>query len=25
MIEEGRLIYQFEVVKSYGVVKPPSF
>jgi hypothetical protein len=25
MIAEGRLIYQFEVVKSYGVVKPPSF
>ncbi|HEU5355362.1 MAG TPA: pyridoxamine 5'-phosphate oxidase family protein [Actinocrinis sp.] len=25
MAEEGRLIYEFEVVKSYGVVKPPSF
>ena len=25
MAEEGRLIYEFEVVKSYGVVTAPSF
>ncbi len=25
MAEESRLIYEFEVVKSYGVVKAPSF
>lgn len=25
MVEEGRLIYQFDVAKTYGVVQTPSF